>query len=366
MTRAWYPTLYTDEDLEELVAFSQRQPGKASAITADYIRWQRSANPAGLAQVALAKDEESGKIIGVVCVVPLRIKVRDKVQLGSQTLYGLVHPDWRGQGVFTNLSRFCYQRARSCGVQFSYGFPNPNSYGPMVHRLGWLDIGEAELFIHPVSIDRLTTRRLGHGLLQRVVSTIGRAGGPLLFRPQPLAPGASQVAVAEVDTQDGALDDFWRRVREKYPVMLVRDTSFLHWRYTKPPARTYRVLTGRRNGTVIAIAVLRTTLVERIPCGMIVDFLVEPTERGRTAGEVLLRQTLDRFQHDDVDLIGCLMSPGAEETALLRSQGYLACLGWFQPRPFPVVLLTDENTPARAVLCEFRSWFVTMGDYDAV
>lgn len=366
MTPTWHIVPYTDGDTDELVALSQLQPGKAAAITAEYVRWQHTANPAGLALVALAKETASGRIIGVVWLVPLRVQVGDEVRLGSQTLYALVHPDYRGQGIFSRLEPFCYERAQRLGVQFSYGFPNPNSYPPMVHRLGWADIGRARLLVRPLNIGCLITHRLRRGVFHQVLATVGRAGGRFVFRPRPLRPDPAQMVITEADTEDGAFDDFWRRVRGKYPVMVVRDTGFLHWRYTQIPERKYLVLAARQGGLIVAYIVLRCVTIEGIACGMVVDFLVEPTERGRLAGELLLHSAAVHFQHNDVDLAGCLMLPGAEEISLLRRQGYVLCPSRLQPQPFPVILRANEGVPGWHMLHDIRCWFLTMGDFDAV
>lgn len=358
MSFNWQPSLYTDADSDELVALCQLQPGKAAAVTAEYIRWQRSANPAGVAQVGLARETPSGKIIGLIWLLPLRIQVGDRVCLGSQSHYALVHPDYRGRGIFSQLVAFCDQCGQRQGYRFSYGFPNPASYPLFVHRLGWSDIGQARLFIRPLHIGRLITRRLGlKGLA---------AGGRSLFRPRPLLPRASQVIVEEADTRDPALDAFWERVRSKYPVMVVRDTAFLHWRYTQIPGRRYHLLAARQGERIVATIILRDVTVEGIACGMVVDFLVEPTERGRLAGEVLLDHAADLFRNRGADLIGCLMLPHAKEVTHLRRQGYRICPLWLQPQPFSFILQTNAATIAKEIVGDFRSWFLTMGDFDAV
>lgn len=365
MTPTWHIVPYSDGDLDELVALSQYQPGKAAAITAEYVHWQRAANPAGLALVALAKETASGKIIGQLWVIPLRIQVGNEVHLGSVMVNLVVHPNYRRQGIFSSLVPFCYEEAQRLGVQFSYGFPNPNSYPGFVGRLAWADIGRARLFVRPLNIGRLIPR-LGRGMLQHILAATGRAVGRFVFRPRPLGPDATQMAIAEVDTEDTALDDFWRRVRGKHPVTVVRDARFLHWRYTQIPERKYLVLAARQGGLIVAYVVLRCVTIEGILCGMVVDFLAEPTERGRLAGEVLLHRAAVHFQHSDVDLAGCLMLPVAEEISLLRRQGYVLCPSRLQPQPFPVILRANEGVPGWHMLHDIRRWFLTMGDFDAV
>jgi len=366
MTLNWQCVPYSEADVDELVALSQAQPGKAAAVTAEYVRWQQSANPAGPAQVGLAKEGGSDRIVGVVWLIPLRLQVGDEVVLGSYSTYALVHPDYRGQGVFTALVDHCKRYGEQVGCQFTYGFPAPTSYSTLVYRIGWHDIGRARLYVRPLNAGRLIRQRLGNGMLQGTLAASARAGERLLFRPRPVARQATGVTVEEVATTDPALDDFWGRIRSKYPVMVVRDTRFLDWRYRQVPGRRYHVWAAWREGRIVATIVLRSATIEGIACGMVTDFLVEPTEHGRLAGEVLLRRAFEQFQREDLDLAGCLMLPHAEETRLLQRQGYMLCPSWLEPRPFPVLVATYDGARRAESLRTLGCWFLTMGDSDAV
>ena len=366
MTPAWRCVPYTEADVDGLVDLCQAQPGKAAAITADYVRWQHSANPAGLAQVGLAKENGSERIVGVVWLIPVRVQVGEEVVLGSFSTYALVHPDYRGQGVFTALVDHCKQRGQAEGCRFTYGFPAPTSYATLVNRIKWHDIGQACLYVRAINTGRLVRRRLGDGPVQRALAAGGQAGAHLLFGPRSLGTQATEITVGEADTIDPALDSFWARIRSKYPVMVVRDTRFLSWRYGQVPGRRYQIWTARHDGRVVAATVLRSATVEGISCGMVVDFLVEPTERGRLGGEALLQHAVAQFREEDVDLAGCLMLSHAEEADLLRRQGYIQCPRRLLPRPFPVLVLTYDGAPWVERLHKLDSWFLTMGDSDAV
>ena len=366
MKKPWQLALFQDEDMDGLVDLCQLQAGKAGVITAEYIDWQLNKNPAGQAQVAVAKETTTGKILGVVWFMPLRVQFENEIVLGSQSLYALVHPDYRRQGILTGMAPICRERLRRQGVQFSYGFPNPNSYQPYVRQFGWIDIGDAHLYLRPLNVRRLIAHRFGHGFFQWVLATACPAAKRILFHPKSIRNEADQLSISEVQTVDPLLDDFWQRVRGKYPVMLVRDTIFLDWRYKQVPDRSYIFMAAKHRGSIVAYVVLRDVIIEGIRCGMVVDFLVEPTSKGRQAGIALLHKAINRFELEDLDLAGCLMLPGVEETKILVNQGFVKCPTWLLPQPFPVLLQVDKDAPRRGMLSDISSWFLTMGDYDAV
>lgn len=366
MKKTWKLTLFQDEDMDGLVDLCQLQAGKAGVITTEYIDWQLNKNPAGQAQVAVAKETTTGKILGVVWFMPLRVQFENEIVPGSQSLYALVHEDYRRQGILTGMAPICRERLRQEGVRFSYGFPNPNSYQPYVRKFGWVDIGDANLYLRPLNIKRLITNRYGHGIFQWVLATTGQATKKIIFRPKSLRRDVDQLSISEVQTFDPLLDDFWQRVKGKYPVMLVRDTTFLDWRYKQVPDRSYIFMAAKHRGRIVAYIVLRDVTIEGIPCGMVVDFLVESTSEGHLAGKALVHKALSCFEQEDLDLAGCLMLPGVEETKLLVDQGFVKCPSWLLPQPFPILLQADKDAPRRDMLSDLSSWFLTMGDYDAV
>ena len=366
MARFWQPSLLREEDIDELVALSQLQPGKAGAFTPAYVYWLRNANPAGLGQVGVAKEKSTGKILGVKWFVPVRMQVGDEEVLGAHSLYVLVHPDYRGKGIFTGLVPFCSEETHQRGVEFSYGLPNTLSFPRFVHRLGWSHIGDAHLYIRPMKMERLIVRRFGQGIFQQSIAAASHIGWRVFLRSRPPAPEADGITITEIDTQHEALDDFWGRVRGKYPIMVCRDSRFLHWRYTQIPDREYLILAGWYRGLVVATIILRNVSVEGILNGMIVDFLVEPSPAGNLAGDALLRRAIQYFEHSDVDQAGCLTLPVAKERKLLVRQGFVRCPVKLLPRPLPVILQVNGNKPSRRGLHHFDSWFLTLGDFDAV
>jgi GNAT superfamily N-acetyltransferase len=362
----WQLESFSEADTEELVELCQAQAGKAAAVSSEYIRWQHRANPAGLAQVGLAKEKGSTRIIGVLWLMPMLFQLNGQVVLGSQSMYALVHPDFRRQGIFSALVNFCDEAGRQQGYRFSYGFPNPNSFPGFVNHLRWSAIGQARLFIRPVNTKRLIQRRFGSGMIQEAIAPVATTAEHLLFQPRWLSSDANQITVQEIDTQDTALDDFWSRVRNKYPVMVVRDTRFLEWRYRQIPDRHYQLWAAREHGDIVAIIALRCVSIKSIACGMLVDFLVEGSERGKLGGEKLIQHATDYFQQQNMDLAGCLMLPHVDEISALRHQGYLTCPGALQPQPFHVIFHMLDGRQPPGSLSDLGSWFLTMGDFDAV
>ena len=364
MKKTWKLRLFQDQDMDELVNLCQLQVGKAAAVTAEYITWQREHNPAGQAQLGIAKERSTDKILGLVWFMPFNIQIERQSILGSQSLYALVHPDFRGQGIFTGLVPFCLDNLSQAGIHFSYGLPNPKSFTPFVKRLGWTHIGEARLWVRPLNIHRIFTRRYGQGLIYKCLGTIGQPAGKLLPHPKPIE--TNQITIEKMHPNDQLLEDFWQRICGKYPIMLRRDSTFLNWRYGLISGRNYTLLAAIHQGEIEAYIVLRDVIIQGLSCGNIVDFLVMSTKIGQLAGEVLVYEAIRIFEGQDLDLVGCMMLPSAEEVKILRRQGLILCPTWLQPQPIPIILKADKDYPYWNQLSDINNWFLTMGDHDAV
>jgi hypothetical protein len=90
-----------------------------------------------------------------------------------------------------------------------YGYPNDNSHRGLVQDLGWRDLYEVPSF------------RWTPG-----------AGAPVA------GDGVREVAW----TEDPGFDALWERAREGLDVALVRDASFLRWRFAANPDDRYRAV----------------------------------------------------------------------------------------------------------------------------
>jgi GNAT superfamily N-acetyltransferase len=361
----WHPELYTQQDLPALVSLSRLMPGKAANVTSDYVNWMHDGNPAGPPLIAVARNHDASRIIGQVWLMPLHIHVRGETRLGALSFYGLVDPTYQRQGVFSSLVSYCSDASKGRGIQFSYGFPNHRSFPVFVRRLGWAHLGNAREYLLPIDLPRLIRRRFQRQIQPGLLASIGKLVNKAYFKPKPLPAAAGKFDLMELEDTTG-LGGFWKQVRDKYTVMVVRNASFMDWRYFQIPDRQYRVWAARKGPSILATLVLRCVVIKGINCGMVVDFLVEPTDDGRLAGEFLLAQARDYFVKSDTDLAGCLMISGSEEINLLKRQGYRLCPTFLQSQPHPVILETHPETPDRKLLHHLHHWFLSLGDFDAV
>jgi GNAT superfamily N-acetyltransferase len=350
--QTWQAVAYTPELAPEVLALHRRAWPDAEIGDEPFLRWQYDENPAGVALSTLARTR-AGELAGQFGALPVRLWVEREERLGALGLNVVTDEAYRGQGVFVALGRAADERMAQAGATIAFAMPNENSFPGFVRHLGYTHAGDVPFLVRPVNVRRLVARRLRLPGLPALAALLARPFAPPLPHAAEPTVGVEIERVGQIDEQ---FDIFWRRVRGRERVMVMRDARFLDWRYRRVPGRRYEVYRTRADGEPSGYIVLRTAEVLGMRAGLVVDFLAADANSGRA----LLAHALAQFAGEQIDLLATLMLSHAPEYRLLRRVGF---------RPLPRALLPQRfrlvarDGPAGRVL---RHWFFTMGDYDVV
>jgi len=116
------------------VLFKQCFPG-AHHFTMEYLQWLYVENPAGK---AVGMDAVSGgQLAAHYACIPAKVALNGASVNALLSLNTATHPDFRGQGLFTNLARLTFKAAESGGFSAVYGVANANSTPGFVRKLGF-------------------------------------------------------------------------------------------------------------------------------------------------------------------------------------------------------------------------------------
>jgi GNAT superfamily N-acetyltransferase len=332
-----------------------------------FFRWQCEQNPASRALIWAAKDRESGEVVGQLWLLPVRVQVLDQIRMGSLVVNGLVHPNYRKQGIISSLGISVYADCPRRGIDLTYSMPSPASYRADTAVFGNKEIGRIPLLIRPLDWGALAAHRFGQTWLehlaragQRVLTEISEKSG--LARDHT----GHSLRIDKVARFDSAFDAFWARVGQKYPVAVVRDAAWLNWRYKDVPTRDYRALAAYDGQSLVGYVVTRSSTFQGVRTGLIVDLLVEPTQQGEQAAQALVAEATSSFVQEGMHLAGCLMLPTSQEFRALRRQGYWVCPKSLEPQPFPFTTYIHSDKVPSSIVQNLRCWQFTMGDYDVV
>ncbi|HYK02996.1 MAG TPA: GNAT family N-acetyltransferase [Thermoanaerobaculia bacterium] len=296
----WVPRL---EDLFAR-AFSRTLP-------AGYLAWRFGTNP--YEDVFVAIEVEGDRAVASACTSPCLVSWDGTAVRAGLATTSMTDRAYEGRGLFTKLTAACYDAMRESGYAMTYGFPNPNSHYPFTKKLAWTDIYE------------IPTMRLE------------------------LAGTAASAVTSRYD------DAFDLRYRTAPPIgaliHVVKDATWLRWRYAAHPANEYRNLVLAAGDDVSSFCVLKA-YQDSVD---IVDFQAASPEEGAE----LLRQAIAHAKGEGRTGINCWAPRHHFMHVLCQRAGFLKRepIAYFGARPF------IEPADA-AAFSSYSNWFVQMGDSD--
>jgi hypothetical protein len=166
-----------------------------------------------------------------------------------------------------------------------------------------------------------------------------------------------------VERFDGRFDAFWNRIKGDYPIMVVRDSSYLNWRYVDVPHRDYTVFSLENSATteILGFVVLGQEKKDFM-VGQILD-IVTPRTGHEKVTRVLIGQALQDFAEKKTALAYCMMLPHCHVFPELRRFGFRKRekegMDFFFGN-------TDEKNPGITpeLAGNPENWFICVGDSD--
>ena len=359
----WASSRYTPNDAQDSLQFVRTILGETDSADSAYQEWQCQRSPAGPAIGALAREAATGRLIGQVMTLPVRVRLSGRVRFASLCLDPAIDPPYEGGSVLAGLLGDVFDLSVQERAVLTFGLPSQASYWPVMEKAGLRNIGAVPLLLRPLNPERLATKTAhGHppAKAASIARRVWRTAAPAV-RPEAL-PGLD---IEQVDYFDGSFAVFWEKAQHRFPVMVVRDPTYLNWRFVGVPNREYRAFAARSEGEIRGFIVLRVAPLGQFSAGLIAELVVEASAEGRAAGRLLIDRAYSHFRGQDLDLLASLALRHTDEFRLLRSMGFWVCPKFLEPRPFRFFVRFHGEEGAQSRLAyDLTNWFLTMGDYE--
>ncbi|MFM8236142.1 MAG: GNAT family N-acetyltransferase [Actinomycetota bacterium] len=253
------------EDHEEVLALLATALGwDADEGLPEYFTWKHRTNPLGPSPEWVA--EVDGRIAGFRTF--LRWEFEDATGRRHRAVRAVdtaTHPDFRGRGIFRDLTLGAVAAMTADGIDFVFNTPNDQSR-PGYLKMGWHAVGRLPTAVRPTGV-RGAARLLG----ARVAA-----------ERRPLADGGGASATDLL--ADARLDDLLARIAPPTGLRTHRTAAHLRWRYGHPPLGYRAVAVGDDPAAGIAVYRVRRrgTAREAALCEVLV-----PDGDRRAAGVLL-------------------------------------------------------------------------------
>lgn len=306
------PTAYKPAQRDAVRGLMQEVWGE-SATPADFDWWYER-NPIGPRLLSLVVDD--GRVAGAAGMSLFAMRLGGEERVVAFALDAAMHPDYRGQGLWSSLELHNEAESARAGAAAVLGFPNAVSDSILVGKLGWRKLPRLRLWARPLS-------------------------------PRAWSSGLREVPGATIERFGDEAEDLYRRASARWGNHLLRNKAYLNWRFVESP-RPYRILAERRGEELEGWAVVTHRRFRGHAVGVVAD-LVAVT--GRVAAVLLRRAARAVRGHALVALV----SPG-ERAPYLRA-GFL-------PTHMTLRLIGKPLVPGVELAAERSAWHLTLGDTD--
>lgn len=351
------------DDIEGILALNESEYGHTDmlATTADFF-WRHNQNPAGQALVPILRND-SNKIIGCIWIVPLKLRIKERNYLVASGMDLIIDPEYRNTFAYTKLLRHFHRILKKQDYPFHFSFISEEAYRRHQDRSSQTAWTVPSL-IKPLNLSLLAGTYWENSWQRHFFKPVGQLASIFPAQRQ-IRETQEGITVRRVYQFDSVFDRFWHDLQDKYPAMLVRNRTFLTWRFSNTPRRQYQILVAEAESNMLGYAVLRCTKIRGVNTGMVLDFLITGEALGAKAGACLLARAEMYFREQRMAVSLGLMSSFSTEYNLLRQAGYIYLPPKLSPRPFRFAFFVHDDTQPGLNSLSERDWFITFSDYES-
>ena len=350
------------DDIDSILELNRLEYGTSDVLTtqADFT-WRRDQNPAGRAIVPVIRNGHD-EVVGFIWIVPLRIRVKAQDYLVATGTNLVIHPEYRDTFAYTKLIRAFQKAFKDNDIPLHFSFVSEETFWRRREQ-DPRTVSTISFLVKPFDFDALSRTYLAGGWQRFALRWAGRIASPFLFRRR-LPASNGQVSVQAAAEFDEDFDQFWHSVRDKYPLLVIRDRAFLSWRFASVSRRQYQVLMAWSQDQMLGYAVLGSATVRGVKTGLIMDLLVADGPLAGAASVGLLAEAETTFRSQGMSLAGGLVPSFATEYRALRRAGYADLPQAFVPRAFRFAYFLHGSGQRDLISLAAQDWLATLADYE--
>lgn len=328
--------------------------------TQGFLEWENRKNPAGQSIIKLAVDHD--EVVGHACLWLFRVKLFEQQALAGQGVDGMVHPDYRKQGMYEELAFQSFEAARQQGVGVSFRFPNISALSAISSRLNVSKVCNVPQYLKILKGKDAAEMFSGNPV---VSMGLGMAFDVYRLLRGRLSIKNAAYGVEEITRFGQEFDTLWQRESQLYQIAVQRDAAFLNWRYKDSPIH-YQCFAaykqGRLAGYIVgAVEEKQSKAGKIIKLGHIADIFCSTEDK--EAIKLLLKEFEKYMELQGVSALSCWMLKHWFYSKELEKAGYVNLKS---PSILAAGMIGDAYKGLADQLLKEENWFVTIGDSDYI
>ena len=234
-----------------------------------HYNWKFQTFPGEIPSLEYAAWDEN-RLVGYYAAIPYRYRVFGKDRTIGMVCDVMTHSSMRGKGVFTKLGAYALENLTASGLDFTTGYPIRPEVIPGHLKVGWKIALELPLYLKVLRTEAiLRERNLGFmaPVMNFAVDLYNK------FARSTLDPSydARVMSIEELCSLF-EYQVFLTSWRDSLPISLEKSPDFLRWRLGAPHS-SYKAITIFHEERVVAVAIVRATVLKGIPTLAVVDLM---------------------------------------------------------------------------------------------
>ncbi|WP_417448408.1 GNAT family N-acetyltransferase [Idiomarina abyssalis] len=317
----------------------------ATAKTAKFWQWKHEDNPFGVSVGLCAHSTGNSSLVAVRPFMKWALRLPDQsVVCALRPVDTVTHPDWRGKGLFTKLTRAAIDDVDKDSAKLLFNTPNSSSF-PGYIKLGWSCAEELAVAIKINRVSHFVSRFL----LNRRIE-VG-------LKWSNISAGGTKSATSVSENELNSVLAWCAEADDRRPAVglrTFRNIEFLKWRYVDQPNVDYGFFIRKRDdGQLESVVVVRLEERKGIVGALIQDvFLGDSTEKSVANALKCLGRDLN------VGFLAAHFAHGTNEYSALRRNLF------FPVKKIKLATRSLSEDGKFSDSSEFGSWDLSLSDIE--
>jgi len=346
------------QDVDDFLDLFEISFGKP--MSKDYFTWKYVENPFRIDEVPIIVAENNHRLIGARPFVATRMLIAGKIMNALQPCNTMVHPEFRGKGVFPQMNEFAIKEFQGTDYKIFYNFPNKNSFRGYL-KCGWQAIGRTAWYWKILNPEKVLNAVFNNYVLRKAGGLLSGIYWHKFRLPEFQNRNVTIGFVNDLNFLERIFND-WRSDNGK--IYTIRDERYLNWRFRSHPKKKYLFIVSQMGEETKGYFTLNIDSFMGMKRGTISDYLV--VGNSPDIFESLLTYSLNLFQKRSCDVVDTWVFTQRWAEEIVKKQGFMSSQSIFIRQWF-----SNEYLVARPVDKEsffyhlpHMEWYITPSDAD--
>jgi hypothetical protein len=211
------------------------------------------------------------KMVGYYAALPYHYIINGKEMICGMVCDVMTHSSMRGKGVFTTIGRYATDDLKNKGLHFTSGYPIRPEVIPGHIKVGWVTTFQMPLYIKILKVNSILSK-WNFSFVSSLINPFIKMMSLYKVSCTNKSFGCEIYEVNEIDNI-ARYEEFFLKWSSKQTHYLIKNKSFLKWRLSAP-AKDYRIICIRKDGNIVATAIISFSDVKGVPSIGILDLMV--------------------------------------------------------------------------------------------